>query len=84
MLVREWEEYQGAGNRRSLLSRASITRSRTLYLNEAAYNLLGRPSHAILLYDARNQMIGLRPASAGDAHSSVSYTHLTLPTIYSV
>ena len=69
MLVREWEEHQRTSNRRSVLPRVSITRSRTLYLNEAAYSLLGRPSHVILLCDARNQVIGLRPASAGDAHS---------------
>lgn len=51
--------------------RMHVTLSKTgnLLLNAKAYEKLGEPQAAILLYDKRNSVIGLRPAGGDVAHA---------------
>lgn len=63
-----WQEFGGeAAN--TLAARVSITRHRCISLNQAAYNLLGRPPAVLLLYHREGTAIGLRAVSEDTAYS---------------
>jgi hypothetical protein len=55
----DWEEY-GGRQFPETAARATIRRDRHLSLNQAAYDLLGRPTEVVLLYSAARRAIGIR------------------------
>lgn len=65
--IREWEEYDG-GPRDRHKGRMHVTLNRRgmLLLNRTAYDALGRPDAAKLLFDRRRKIIGVRAAEPND------------------
>ncbi len=68
--MRNWDEFTGGPNRPSE-ERVHVTLSKTgnLLLNKKAYEVLGSPEAAVLLYDRRYSMIGVRPATLESEHA---------------
>lgn len=68
--MRYWDEFFGGPNLPSD-KRMHITMSKlgNILLNARTYENLGQPEAAILLYDKRNSVIGVRPASVDVGHA---------------
>jgi hypothetical protein len=64
-----WKEFDRGDAAKTLAARVTITRQGYISLNQAAYDLLGRPPAVVLLYDAGGTAIGLRAASEDTAYS---------------
>jgi hypothetical protein len=65
----EWDEFQERGLTPTATPRAGILRRGYISLNDPAYQLLGRPSHVVLLYDPKRRAVGLRPATPDTTHA---------------
>ncbi len=65
--AREWETYEGGPNE-SYASRLHVTLNSKsiMLLNQNVYRELGEPEAVMLMYDKRNQTIGVRRAVEGD------------------
>ncbi len=68
--MRTWDEFFGgpnlAGDKRLYVS---LNRKGVLLLNKRAFEKIGAPKAAILLYDRRNSTIGLRAATPDTKHA---------------
>ena len=65
---RQWEEFPvgpGTGNASSDL-RVTLNRKGEIMIGAKAFNMLGEPENAVLLFDRRNETIGVAPVD-GDA-----------------
>mgnify|MGYP001198626960 CR=1 FL=1 len=58
----QWSEFRKVSEVRRGGLRASINRAGVIALNRKAWEELGEPDAAILLYDEYNRVIGLKPA----------------------
>ncbi|MEX0789246.1 MAG: hypothetical protein WD178_00555 [Actinomycetota bacterium] len=65
----KWETFRGRGA--SVVKKPYITfqKSGSLALSKPAYEMLGRPTHAELLYDPEERIIGVRAVPAGVDHA---------------
>jgi hypothetical protein len=68
--MRHWDEFFG-GPTQTTSERVHLTiNSRgNILLNAKAFEKMGEPEAAVLLFDRRNSVIGLRAAPAGTAHA---------------
>lgn len=66
-IIYNWEEYTSGPNEPPA-ERLHITLNPRgmLLLNRRAYEMIGRPAAAMLMYDRRHQAIGIRAAGPGD------------------
>ncbi|MEJ7622728.1 MAG: hypothetical protein WKF34_01925 [Pyrinomonadaceae bacterium] len=66
-MIREWEEFHG-GPSEPARERLHVTINPRciILLNKKVSEALGDPASAMLLYDRRNQTIGIRAAGPGD------------------
>lgn len=64
-LEREWEKFRGGPNsgpnRSKNEARVTINRKGTIYLNDYAYNVVGRPKAVALYYNREEDSIALEP-----------------------
>ncbi|MEP7074483.1 MAG: hypothetical protein ABI878_01630 [Acidobacteriota bacterium] len=69
-MLRRWDEFFGGPNVPSE-GRVHVTLNANgvILLNPKAFEKLGSPETAVLLYDRRNETIGLRQASADTLHA---------------
>jgi hypothetical protein len=58
----DWEVFRGWGASERAAPRVALRRDRSLSLNAAAYDLLGRPAEVHLLFSASRRAIGIRAA----------------------
>ena len=65
---RQWTEYRSLKRRRETLH-VSLNPRGVFLVNERGYELLGRPGAAVLLYDEKYQVIGLRLVGANEPNS---------------
>jgi hypothetical protein len=65
--AREWETFEG-GQYEPLSTRRHITLNlrRIFLINKNVFNELGQPEAVMLMYDRKNQTIGMRAAVDGD------------------
>jgi hypothetical protein len=69
-MIRHWDEFYGGPNVHSDDKlHISLSNKGNILLNNRAFETLGSPEAAVLLYDRRNSTIGVRPAPAGTAHA---------------
>jgi len=69
-MIREWKLFKGGPSlpRRDRLYVTLNTRGMIL-INHKLFDEMGRPEAALLLYDERNQTIGVQPARPGEQYS---------------
>lgn len=69
-MLRRWDEFFGGPNVPSDgRMHVTLNAKGIILLNPKAFEKLGRPTSAILLYDKRNETIGLRPTSEETRHA---------------
>ena len=64
-MIEEWEEFEG-GPKLPVEERLHVTLNfkGVIFFNRVAYEALGKPESAVLLFEKRNSKIGIRPANA--------------------
>ena len=69
-MTRQWKMFKGGptGPRRERLH-ATLNPRGVILINNKLFEAIGRPEAAFLLYDERFQVIGVQPASPGEAYS---------------
>lgn len=68
--MRTWDEFYGGPNLSSdKRLHVSLNRKGVLLLNRKAYEKIGAPKAAVLLFDRRNSTIGVRPAPPDTQHA---------------
>ncbi len=65
----EWEIYQLRGARASVSAEVTIQARGSLTINKSARNALGDPEAVVLLYSAKDKLIGMRAAKREDPYS---------------
>ena len=67
-MIRQWDEYTaGPTKPRDERLHVTLNQKGVIFLNRKMHEVLGRPAAAILLFDRRNGLIGIRPANAKHA-----------------
>ncbi|MEP7077120.1 MAG: hypothetical protein ABI878_15045 [Acidobacteriota bacterium] len=67
-MIRQWKEFEGGANHPAKRERlhATLNKKGIILFNEKVFEAMGRPEAAVLLFDERQQTIGVRPAHAGE------------------
>jgi|SRR5436190_16603263 len=67
-MIRQWDEYTaGPTKPRDERLHVTLNQKGVIFLNRKMHEVLGRPAAAILLFDRRNGLIGIRPANSKHA-----------------
>lgn len=69
-MVREWKVFKGEPTApiRDRL-RVTLNPRGAILINRKAFEVMGRPEAAVLMYDERQQTIGLQPARVGEQYA---------------
>ena len=64
-----FEVFKAGQPRVSKVPRIGLSRHGYFSVNRTAYELLGRPSRVVLMYDAERELVALEPAGEDTPHS---------------